>query len=89
MRNVRAFAFVLDDGDDDSRKRVGEKGELVMARHSQFIPVPDDGSYSPFGRISAFVAQIAQNHISPPPPFLERNLWVALGEFDAASVPLE
>lgn len=77
------MTIILENGLESSGEKKGERGD------AQFVPVPDDGPDSPFGRISAFVAQIAQDHISSSLPFLQRSLWIALGEFDAASVPLK
>ena len=55
----------------------------------QFVSVPDDGSYSPLERVPALLAQIAQQHVCSPPSLIQRGLRVALGDFDAAPVPLE
>ena len=56
---------------------------------AQFVAVPDDGSYSPLHRVSALVAEIAQERVGPALALFQGGLWVALGDFDAASVPLE
>jgi len=66
-----------------------EKKEEGWTYDVQLVAVPNDGAYSPLGRVSAFVAEIAQDHISPRPPSLQRGVWVALSELDAASIPLE
>lgn len=86
--NRPAFALALDHGDDYSAKLVCYSGGRESI-DSQFVPVPDNSSYPPLHRVSALVAHVAQQHVRPLLAFLQRHIGIALGQLDAASIPLE
>ena len=72
---------------------LGERvvGQAVTKQRDdvQFVAVPEDGAYSPLERVSALLAQIAQQRVRSSPSFLQCRLRVALDDLDAAPVSLE